>query len=156
MTSQKLIIAVRRSWSARLGTTKDARRYRQKTLPVHRKATFGFRRRRRSEFAGISTTANLQRVTSRCDGSRSCHSCREIRHADRQPRCRTGHVGPLLLRWIYASVFSVATIVNLLLFLDRRSVDAVKFPRRPSLDVSKARHNSSNGSGRRQYRPRCN
>jgi hypothetical protein len=34
--------AVRRSWSARLGTTKDARKIGRKLFPVHRKAMVWF------------------------------------------------------------------------------------------------------------------
>jgi len=63
----------------------------------------GSRRPRRSEFgwsfchcefAGCDVQVRLV--------SRSCRSSRAIRHADRQPRCRTCHVGPRL-RLLYAS-----------------------------------------------------
>src|SRR5674476_835527 len=52
--------------------------------------------------AGVSATANLRGDVQVRLVSRSCRSSRAIRHADRQPRCGTCHVGPRL-RLLYAS-----------------------------------------------------
>ncbi len=60
--------ASRRSWSARLGTTKDARKIGRKLFPVHRNAMVSPSAASKvSSSAGVSATANLQGVTARFD-----------------------------------------------------------------------------------------
>jgi hypothetical protein len=89
--------ASRRSWSARPGTTKDARNIGRKLFPVHRKATVWL-----SAAPKVSVRLEFRPLRiAECDVqvrlvSRSCRSFRAIRHADRRPQCRTCHVGPRL------------------------------------------------------------
>src|ERR1039458_7996609 len=60
--------ASRRSWSARLGTTKDARKIGRKLFPVHRKATVWFSARQTFHLPAAIRSRPGQRVSrSECE-----------------------------------------------------------------------------------------
>ena len=109
---------------------------------------FGSRRHRRSESGSSFGHCEL----AGCDVqvrlvSRSCRSFRPIRHADRQPRCRTCHVGPRL-RLLYASVSALRPLLISSCFLEGVS-DAPMVVKRTALRIDAGRRARDLGSGLR-------
>ncbi len=114
----------RTSFSASLGTAKDARKIGKSLFPVHRMRRSLPRRRRRFECCSSFVHCEL----AECDVqarlvSRSCGSFRPTRSAHRRPRHRTCHDGPPL-RLPYASTSASPAFVDLRLFLNGASLAA--------------------------------
>jgi hypothetical protein len=102
-SSQRPIIGFTAELERQAGDDAGREKDRQKALPVHRKATVWLSAASKvsvrmefchCEFAGCDVQVRLI--------SRSFRSSLAIWLADRQPRCRTCHVGPRL-RLLYAS-----------------------------------------------------
>ena len=123
LVSATMATQSRTSFSASLGTTKDARKIGKSLFPVHRKATIPPRRRRfeccssfvHCELAGCDVQARLV--------SRSCGSFRPTRPVHRRARHRRCHDGPPL-RLPYASTSASPAFADLLLFLNGAAVAA--------------------------------
>lgn len=107
----------RTSFSASLGTMKDARKIGKNLFPVHRKATISPSAASKVSVC-CSTFAHCRPAAYDVQArlvSRSCGSFRQNRPADCRPRHRTSHDVPPL-RLPYVSTSALPTSVDLLLF----------------------------------------